>query len=265
MPSPPKVASRLPSALYRAKREVERERRSEGVAGGSSSHDLAVGLDREVRGVVVGTEVGQHLAVVAERRIEIAVLVVARKREVGMPSAAVPDSGRDDSPVGLNGDGTGTVVGTEVGRHPAVTVECRIETAGRVVGASKKDGRAAFARAGHDHLAVCLNRHARGLVVATEVGQYSPGTAERRIEISISGGCGARHQQHQLPNSSRRCTRPYRPAPPTSRRQTGSPPSRPRCSLLRRGYRRDRWHTSDRAPAGRGGTGVSTRGANFVT
>ncbi len=96
-------------------------------AGG---HDLAVALDRDIGCPVDAVEVGFHLAVCVEGRVQDALRRVAREHEVvGVRLGAA--AGDDDLPVRLDRDGPADLGPAEVGRHFAARAEGRVKVTAR--------------------------------------------------------------------------------------------------------------------------------------
>src|SRR5262249_2769432 len=95
-------------------------------------HDLAVGLDDEVVGLVIAAgEVGGDLAVKTEARIQVAVGEVTCHGEVGAAAAAGGTAHHHDLVVRLEGDGPTLVGGNgEAGGGLAADTEAQVQSAG---------------------------------------------------------------------------------------------------------------------------------------
>jgi hypothetical protein len=166
----------------------------------AGSDDLAVGLDRDCEGVPAGGAVGDEAAR-TEARVEAAVGVVAREREVGLvpPLCGVADD--DDLAVGLDRNGLRTpcIKAGQVGGDEAARTKARVEAAIGVV-AGEQELSADFVAADHDDLAVRLQRHRRlgaaersgHLAFGAEAGIEPAGPRRRRPVVIQDRQHGAR-------------------------------------------------------------------------
>src|SRR5215211_1916489 len=145
--------------------------------------DLPIRLESHVEGqVATRCEVGPHLAVAAEGRVERSARVVACQRE-----SASSHPGGNDLPRRLDSDAESDFgLSGEAGRHFAVAAERDIR---RSVGVVASQGESGCASAGGDDLAVRLDDEVVGGVVVPgrkrEVRRYFPALAEGRIERSV--------------------------------------------------------------------------------
>ena len=162
------------------------------VSGGGRAHgdDLPVRLDRHGVGIVVASgDAGQHLAVGVEGGVQAAVGVVTGQGQVVVAGPVVGVARGNDLPVRLElQPAVSTVVAAgEVGEHPAVGVEVRIEAAvGVVTGEGEVVGARVVGGAGGHDLPVGLDRHAVGAVGASgEVGQDLAAGAEARVQAPV--------------------------------------------------------------------------------
>jgi len=101
---------------------------------------LPVGLLDQGDDKVLTSERGQHAPTGAKARIEAAVRVVSRQREIiGRRVAGIGEPTRDQLAVRLHEQGNGSLETTEVAEDAPIGIEARIEIAG---GRQSRNGRA---------------------------------------------------------------------------------------------------------------------------
>ncbi len=170
--------------------------------GRSRHDDLAVGLQGQSKGLINTAEVGGHLAVDAEGRIEATIRVVACEREVTVARGKGP-SYRDDLAVCLKPDGRRQIIAAKVSGHDTPRAEGGIERPVRVVA---HEGEVAPApdcstpgSCRHD-LAVLLKRKSIRSGRAEDACFHFPAATEGRIQAPV--GVVARQGEVTGPSGS---------------------------------------------------------------
>ena len=163
-----------------------------------------VGVDDQVLGeVVAAADVGLDDAVVAERRVEVAVGAVAGEQEVAVDARRRACSRRSRIwPSRRQRDAVGDVVGAEVGDRLAAVAERAVE---RAVGGVAHERDVLVGGAGDDDPAVGLDRDARGRRRRSCRGRWS--RCRRRAEARVERAVGVVADEREVAVDARRAGR----------------------------------------------------------